>query len=88
MPVWVLIAVIGAGYVDAAYDLDILQILSQQWVQQLLTAMGLGGIPLSILKRLIDRSKELRASKDDIPELVKQTLTELGINFKDSSKTG
>jgi hypothetical protein len=58
MPLWVILLVFASAGVEAAYPgVNIIDILSQPWVEALLVGTGLGGIPLSMFKRVVGDAK-------------------------------
>jgi hypothetical protein len=69
MPIWILLLIFASAGVQVMYPtVDVIAILDAPWVQGLLVSMGLGGIPLSILKRVIAGAKNSNISSEDLDE--------------------
>lgn len=74
MPIWVLVLVFASAGIQAVYpSVDIISILDQEWIQMLLISMGLGGIPLSMFKRVVKDAKEVTLS-DDVKKLIDEAV--------------
>jgi len=61
MPLWVILLVFATAFVDAMYpSISMIETLSQPWVEALLVGAGLGGIPLSMFKRVVGGAKQIK----------------------------
>jgi hypothetical protein len=75
MPIWILILVFGSALVQAQYPtVNVIDILDKPWVQGLLISMGLGGIPLSMFKRVVKGAKEFNLTDEQIGKLTKSKV--------------
>jgi hypothetical protein len=77
MPLWALLLAFGSGFIQAIYpSINLIDQLDQEWIKQLVLGTGLGGIPLSIVKSIITRSKGIDLSKMTLDD-VKVMLVDL-----------
>jgi len=61
MPLWIILLIFAAALVDSMYpNADIIGVLSQPWIETLLVGAGLGGIPLSMFKRVVSGAKQIK----------------------------
>jgi hypothetical protein len=66
MPLWVLLIVFTAALIEAAYPgVDVFAKLSEPWVEMLFISIGLGGMPLAIVKRAISMKLAMKGIKGD-----------------------
>jgi hypothetical protein len=73
IPVWILILIFISAGIQAIYpNVDLISVLDAPWVQGLLVSMGLGGIPLSILKRVISGAKTVDLSNVNLTALMEE----------------
>lgn len=71
MPIWILLLVFISAAVEAVNPaINIIHILDKEWVQMLLISMGLGGIPLSMFKRVVKGAKEIDPEAIDLKKFM------------------
>jgi hypothetical protein len=61
MPLWIILLVFVTAILDAnTPGVEIIETLSSPWIEALLVGAGLGGIPLSMFKRVVSAAKEAK----------------------------